>query len=148
MAGLLRRLAAAFYDALLLFSVLFFGTVLILPAYGGHAVPPGDPLYSAYLLGLAGVYFGWFWTHGGQTPGMKPWRMRLRDARGGGLGWGTALLRFAAAMLSWLPCGAGFLWSALDRRGLTWHDRLSGSWPVVEPRRAPGADVRERRARG
>lgn len=125
--GLLRRLGAIFYDSLLLFSILFFATLILLPLTGGEAVRPGQPIYTAYLIAVSFVYFAWFWTHGGQTLGMRAWRVTLRTRDGSAVTWRHALVRSVAAVLSWIPCGAGFLWGLFDRERLTWHDRLSGT---------------------
>ena len=46
---------------------------------------------------MLGVYFGWFWSHGGQTVAMKAWRIRVLCVDGGPLTLGRALLRFALA---------------------------------------------------
>ncbi|MCB1816220.1 MAG: RDD family protein, partial [Candidatus Competibacteraceae bacterium] len=74
-AALLRRLAAMLYDGLLLFGVIFTGTVVLLPFTNGHAIAPGNPAYQASLLGLIGLFYGWCWTHGGQSLGMKAWHI-------------------------------------------------------------------------
>lgn len=131
-AGLLRRLAALFYDSLLLFAVLFFATAILLPFTGGEAIRPHHPLYTAYLLGVIYAYFGWFWTHGGQTLGMRAWRLRLLAEDGGLATWGDALARCLGAVLAWLPLGAGYVWIVFDRDHLAWHDRLSGTRIVKE----------------
>ena len=49
-AGLLRRLAALFYDSLLLLALWFIATALLLPFTGGEAVAPNNPLLPTYLL--------------------------------------------------------------------------------------------------
>ena len=84
-----------------------------------------------YLLGCPFVFFGWFWTHGGQTLGMRAWRLRLLDAEGGPVTWRQSLLRVAGAYLSALALGVGYLWVLFDRAGLAWHDRLSGTRLVM-----------------
>ena len=122
--GIARRLAAIFYDCLLLFAVLFAATGLLLP-FVGSAIAPDNPLYTTYLLTVAFAYFGWFWTHGGQTLGMRTWKLRVCHAEGGTLNWSLALARYLAAALSWLLLGAGFIWALVDREHLTLHDRLS-----------------------
>ena len=132
--GLWRRLAAILYDSLLLFAVLVLATVIWLPFTGGEAVR-GNPLYFLWLLAASFFFFGWFWTHGGQTLGMKAWRLRAQSYDGYQLTWLQALIRFSVAILSWLPAGAGFLWQWLDRDGLAWHDRASGTYLAVLPRR-------------
>ena len=123
--GLLRRLAAVAYDAFLLFALLFVATALLLPFSGGQAIPSSNGLYPLYLLAVSYLYFTWCWTHGGQTIGMRAWHIRVRAARGEPVAWKEATIRYLAALLSWAACGAGFLWSAVDRERRTWHDRLS-----------------------
>ena len=125
--GLLRRLAALVYDALLLFAVLFAATLPVLIVTGGQAVGPNQPLYTAWLLAVSYVYLGWCWTRSGQTLGMRAWRMRVRTRDGARLGWGHALARFAAGLVSIGTAGAGLLWTAFDRDRSSLHDRLSGT---------------------
>lgn len=125
--GLIRRLAAIVYDSLLLFGVLILAAVPLLAIPGGLRQAPTVRLAEqGYLLGVCFVYFGWFWTHGGQTLGMKSWRLRLVTASGT-VTWGQCARRFAAAALSWACAGLGFAWVLLDRDRLAWHDRLSGT---------------------
>ena len=124
-AGLTRRLAALFYDALLLLALLFVATLPILPLTGGEAITPaaqhaGAYLYRGYLALLTLGYFGLFWTRSGQTLGMKSWKIRLESRDGSPPGRGAAALRFAlglalalAALLGlWLAHAPG--WSAND----------------------------------
>ena len=125
--GLPRRLAALIYDSLLLFSLLFAATVPVLLLTGGEAVGPNQPVFTAYLLAVSYVYFGWCWTRSGQTLGMRAWKMRVRTRGGGPLGWRSSLARFAAALVSIGAAGAGLLWVAFDRDGMSLHDRLSGT---------------------
>lgn len=123
--GLARRIGAMVYDALLLFSVLFFATVPLLAFTHGEAVSPQHPLYSLYLLAVSFVYFGWAWTRGGQTLGMKTWRIEVVDAAGGRISWRQAALRFVAALLAWAPLGLGFVAALWHPQRLAWHDRCS-----------------------
>lgn len=125
--GLARRLAAIGYDSFLLAAVLFVATAALLPITGGEAIGPESSWYSAYLLVVSFGYFGWFWTHGGQTLGMRSWRVRLQGASGNRATWRQALVRFVAAGLSWLALGVGFLWMLVDPERLTWHDRISAT---------------------
>ncbi len=124
-AGLGRRFAAIGYDSLLLVAVWFVGTAVLLPFSGGEAIRSGDVWYTAYLVTLSFGYFGWFWTHGGQTLGMRSWRLRLVGAGQDGASWRQALVRFVSACFSWLAFGAGFVWLLVDPDRLTWHDRAS-----------------------
>lgn len=133
--GLVRRLAAAFYDALLVIALLIFATALLLPITHGQAIEVANGYYRLYLLLIAFCYYAWCWTHGGQTVGMRAWRVRVCKPSGESIGLDQALIRFLAAPLSLAALGLGFAWSLFDRRGRTWHDLLSASILVVLPRR-------------
>lgn len=125
--GVLRRLAAFFYDMVVLAAVLFAATVVLLPLNGGEAFRPHHGLYSAYLVMVSFAFFGWFWTHGGQTLGMRAWKIRLCTTDGNPISWGQALIRFACGLISFGFAGLGFLWILFDSQGRSWHDLASGS---------------------
>ncbi len=125
--GLGRRFAAIAYDSLLLTAVLFVATAVLLPFTGGEAIRSGSGWYSVYLVAVSFGYFGWFWTHGGQTLGMRSWRLRLVGNRRNDATWQQALLRFVSAGFSWAAFGAGFFWLLVDPERLTWHDRISAT---------------------
>jgi uncharacterized RDD family membrane protein YckC len=127
--GLIRRLLAALYDALLLLALLFVTTVVLMILNQG-TLQTGQPLSYLRLpiyITVSFLFFGWFWTHGGQTLGMKTWKMQLVQDNGNAVTWPVALVRFVTAMLSWAAFGLGFLWSLFDNRNRTWHDIISGS---------------------
>jgi uncharacterized RDD family membrane protein YckC len=123
--GFLRHFAAICYDALLLLAVFFLATALALPFNSGQAFSSGQYFYPLYLLTISFFFYGWFWTHGGQTLGMRSWKLGLCRLDGGPVSWRCALLRFMAAGLSWAFLGLGFFWCLWDKDGLCWHDHLS-----------------------
>lgn len=91
-------------------------------------------VYRATLLLVTVAFFGVFWTRRGQTLGMASWRLRIEREDGGALTWGDTVRRLAAAVLSWLPFGLGYLWILIDPQRRAWHDRLSGTRILVMPR--------------
>lgn len=131
--GFLRRMAAVIYDALLLIAVLFFATAIALPFNSGHAFSAGQYVFSFYLFGVSYLFYAWFWTHGGQTLGMRAWKITLADSNGDCITWQRATLRFFAAILSWTCFGLGFSWCLVDKDRLCWHDRLSNSFLHWDP---------------
>ena len=135
--GLLRRLGALIYDALLLAGIWFVATALLLPLRGGEAFRPNQPAYSAYLLGVGFVFYGWFWTHGGQTLGMRAWKIRLRATGGEAVSWTQAAVRFLAALLSLSLFGLGYWWALWDSQKRCWHDVISGTRLVWQNKRIP-----------
>ncbi len=133
--SLLRRLAAILYDSLLLLALLFIVSAAHLAISGGGEAHTGsDIVRSIIVVVTAFAFFAWFWLHGGQTLGMRAWRIRLQSRGGGAITPWQALLRFLAAIVSWLALGLGFLWSLVDKEKLTWHDRFSMSELVVIPK--------------
>ena len=126
-APLARRLAALLYDALLLLGLLFVFTLLLIFARGGRAIVAGTIWYEASLVVVAFAFCGLSWTRGGQTVGMKAWRIRVVALHASSLGWPRAALRFFASWLSLLPAGLGYWWALVDREQCCWHDRLSGT---------------------
>lgn len=125
--GLLRRLGALFYDSLLLIGVWFFATACVLPLNRGEAFMPGEWLFSVYLILVAFLFFGWFWTHGGQTLGMRAWKIRVVSRAGGNITWVQALVRFSGAALSFGAAGIGIWWILFSPENNAWHDCLSRS---------------------
>ena len=153
-AGLLRRLAALLYDALLVIAVLFIAALpLPLVEEPVRALWWARTLEQLYLLTAWFLFFGWFWTHGGQTVGMKAWRMELMRLNGDKPNWRDALIRFVvssgsfwlllvlfgleilsgkiAFILAAIVFGLAFFWILIDRKDCAWHDRLSGTRLVM-----------------
>ena len=133
-AGLLRRSAAASYDTLLVAAVLMLVTLGLLALRGGESISPGNLLYQLVLIGATGCFFVGFWVHGGQTLGMRAWRLRVEQRSGEPITWKIGTIRFAAAILSIAPIGLGFFWLVIGPGGLTWHDRIAGTRVVVLPK--------------
>jgi uncharacterized RDD family membrane protein YckC len=133
--SLLRRLAALSYDALLVTSVLMLATLAVLALRRGAPIEPGNTLYQLFLVATTTGFFVTFWVRGGQTLGMRAWRLRLVQSSGDPLTWKIGLLRFAASLLSILSFGLGLVWMEIDPAGLSWHDRIAGTKVVMLPKR-------------
>ena len=139
--GLLRRLAAILYDALLVGALLFLATVPFIAVRGGEPVEIGDnAVYRVVLVLVIYAFFVGFWTRSGRTLGMQSWGLQLETMDGGKPTLATCSVRFIAAIISWAPCGLGFLWQLWDRDRLTWHDRISGTHIVHYPKPAKKKD--------
>jgi uncharacterized RDD family membrane protein YckC len=130
---------AMIYDGLVLAAVLMVAGGLWVAAHRA-AAPPGDLMFRVYLVAVTVIFYAAFWTRG-ETLGLRAWKLRLVGPDGRPPGWGRALLRCAAAVLSWLPLGLGFFWVLFDRDRRAWHDRLSGTRLVFRPapERSPDA---------
>ena len=124
--GFFCRLAVIFYDLLLLIALLFVATALLLPLNAGEAfISAQQFFYPLYLLLVSFLFYAWFWTHGGQTLGLRAWRIKVLTLDRKPISWKQALLRFVFAVVSWATCGLGFLWILFDKNQRSWHDHLS-----------------------
>jgi uncharacterized RDD family membrane protein YckC len=135
-SGLRRRLAAMFYDTLLVAALLFMASIPFIAMRGGEAVEAGDSLWYRVILAVViYLFFVGFWSIPGRTLGMQSWGLQLETRDGKIPSAAAASLRFFAALLSLLPLGLGFLWQIWDRENLTWHDRISKTRLVYYPRK-------------
>jgi uncharacterized RDD family membrane protein YckC len=67
---------------------------------------------------------------------MRPWRLRVAARDGGRASVAALMARYAIGSVSLLLVGAGFWWAWIDRDGLAWHDRVSGTRMVRDARPA------------
>lgn len=131
------RLAAAIYDLFPLLAIWFVVAALLLLARGNTPVTPGSVAAwgeLALLLLASFGYFGLSWRRGGQTLGMRAWRLRLVDRDAGVPTWSRLALRYVVAGASLAAFGLGFLWSLFDRERRSWHDLASGTRLLRLPR--------------
>jgi uncharacterized RDD family membrane protein YckC len=98
-----RRLAALAYEALLLFGVVFVAGYLFSTLTQQRNGLTHHNLLAGWIGLVIGLYFVWFWTHGGQTLPMKTWRLRVVTADGSPLSPGRAIARYVLAWLWFLP---------------------------------------------
>lgn len=126
--GIRRRLASLTYEGLLILGVLsaaFMVPQLAITAILGKALPGWALL--AHVFVVLGVYFIWYWRHGGQTLAMQTWKLQLRAQDGSLPTRGQLVLRYLLAWPSLLFYGAGLVWALFDRDRQFLHDRLAGT---------------------
>ena len=127
-AALDLRARAGLFDAALIVvaSALFFSLFAFL---GGDVTFARRDLL-VYLLAnfiLAAAYFGLFTLFGGRTPGMQAHGLYAATFESKNLPEDRARWRAFGYVVSIASLGLGFFWAALDDRGLTWHDMISGT---------------------
>jgi uncharacterized RDD family membrane protein YckC len=128
-APLWRRLAAACYDALLLLAIWMVALLAALFAQQLFGLARNDHA-DALLLFLAGLgFFGWSWTHGGQTLGMRAWRLQLRRDDGAAVRWPVAAARYALMLMIWL---AGLILLVLPQLPEAWGAKMPHRPQVLE----------------
>lgn len=122
------RLLALFYDFFAAFGLWFLVAALFVLVRRSAVTGGALGLLEFAILWLVTAFYAVAsWRRGGQTLGMRPWRLRVVALDGGRSAVRQLLLRYVVGNISLLLAGAGFWWAWLDRDGLTWHDRASGT---------------------
>jgi uncharacterized RDD family membrane protein YckC len=120
-AALGWRLLALMYDLLPMIPLLMITSAIFLWINGGRTVEATPWLAGVEFLTmwlLVGAYFVLSWGRGGQTMGMRPWRLRVLAADGKPASWRALWLRYTAACL---------LWTLVDSERRTLYDIAAGT---------------------
>jgi len=115
--ALLRRLACFLYEGVLLFGVVMIAGYLYSTLTQQRHALHGQHGLQAFLFVVLGIYFVWFWSHGGQTVAMKAWHIRLVSADGGAVPQWRALARYLLSWLWFLPALATVYFADVHRLG-------------------------------
>lgn len=150
-AGFVRRLAAMVYDLLVAVAVAMVAamvmiiTLILLLENGvldkGGMEHASDAIQNSLLYTIvlqfwvfAWVtgFFVWFWKNGGQTIGMRAWRMRLYSTNDKPMGYGRAFWRMVCSI-----GGLGTLLVLLDvKYKQSLQDRLAKTEMLVLTKQA------------
>ena len=120
-----RRVLVIIYDSILLAAVFIFTSLPIIIPFKITIEHTFYPLYIIYIYFIAFIFFAWNWTHGGQTLGLKTWKIKLIADSGKNVTWKQSFLRYIGSLICWLSCGIGFLWCYTNKDRLAWNDIIS-----------------------
>lgn len=137
------RLLALLYDLFPALALWMLASAVFTAGYqlSGHGARENIAPFSLlqWLLWLTcwlltGAYAIASWRRGGQTLGMRPWRLHVVGEDGTPARLPALRIRYAVGTLSVLTAGLGFWWAWIDRDRLTWHDRASGTRLLRRPK--------------
>jgi len=116
------------YEGLLLLGVLSVTFMLphLILGMAWHIVLPGW-LLIAHVFIVLGIYFIWYWHHGGQTLAMQTWRLQLVSVSNRAPSLPRLIFRYVLAWPSVIYFFAGIIWAIFDRDSQFLHDRLAGT---------------------
>ena len=83
-----------------------------------------------FALSFAPLYFLFFWTLAGMTPGKAMLGVRIVRLDGKPMDFRTSFRRYIGYLLSFLGFGAGFFWILIDNRRQGWHDKIASTCVV------------------
>ena len=111
-AHFFRRLGAYFYDLLVLAATLMLATIVaLLAVYIGEKANiinlamyrdyadylSKSAIFIAYIAFVVAGFFTYFWTRGGQTIGMKAWRLRVQNSDGSNISTTQSFIRLGTS---------------------------------------------------
>lgn len=130
-APLWKRLVAWLYDALVLGGLwLTTGLIVIL-------ITPGETPVWLTQMAVLTVTFGYFaisWVKGGQTLGLKAWRLYVVGQDSPKITWGVATWRLIFCVLTLAPLAFTLITAAIDPARRTLYDKLSKTSVVMRHR--------------
>jgi uncharacterized RDD family membrane protein YckC len=114
--GFWIRLVAYIIDAIILGAI----QAVLVSAAGNTGQSIAGLISIAYFIGM--------WGATGQTIGMMPFGLHIvRNADGGKITWGNAVLRFLGMVVAFVCLFIGVIWIAFDARKRGWHDMIGGT---------------------
>jgi uncharacterized RDD family membrane protein YckC len=126
------RLVGYLVDGLIQFGL---GLALVLVGTVGLALLPIIGILIYIVGGIAlFLYFPYFWQRSGQTPGMRLMQIKVvRDADGGPVTWGPAILRLIGFWISGIVFYIGYIWVFIDKRKRGWFDLIASTVVIKAP---------------
>ncbi len=101
-APLWRRLFASVYDGLVVLGLCMAALLLeMIVRENLLGLAKNVNVLKVLMFGVGLGFFGWFWVHGGQTLGMRAWRLQVRRLDGAALRWPIAAVRYAVMIVTW-----------------------------------------------
>ena len=133
-----RRFLAGLVDGLVLllggglFALIFWRA-------GGHLtpVPPNLAIVAVIAIIFVWAYFGLFTALTFSTPGLTWMGIEVRNMEGCPPAPRESFLRAFGYLVSLTAFMIGFFWALVDSDGLTWHDRISGTFLTPVKQEAP-----------
>lgn len=117
-AKIRSRLLSIFYDSLIVFFIIIITTLIIQQIIISlelvtlqqvqisetetiNTIPTGsitNLLLKSLWLIVSFLYFGYFWTKRGQTPGMRVWKIKVLNKHNKLISWSESLIRYITAL--------------------------------------------------
>lgn len=123
-----RPLAAFLYDLFPIIGVWLLTSVVIILLRSGEEVPPGSLWFQGLLFAEVLFYYLFSWKKGGQTLGMRAWKIGIQDYQT--LTWLQTLWRFLAGLASTGLLGMGLWFKLIHKAGWSWMDLACGKATV------------------
>ena len=127
-AGFFRRIAALFYDLILIIA-LCIGSILLITFFINTEIL--SPFMYLFFLVLSISFYCYFWKKNkGQTLGMQVWKVRLAQADSSEVSFGRMVYRCLLGLVFTLLFGLNYLPMLFRKDKKTLNDILSKTFLV------------------
>lgn len=143
-APLWRRFVALMYDGFIVLAIsMIYGAITLGIYVWATGITSNDeyqPTVSGPLFQLGwyiclALFYSYFWKRGGQTAGMKAWKIRVvAQQENTPLTWRACIIRCLVGPPALFILCLGYIWKWFDKEGNCLHDKLSGTKVVVVPK--------------
>jgi len=124
-----KHFAALIYDVFPVIGLLLVTSMIVLLIRNGVEVERFSIWFTTLLLAEVALYFVYSWKIGGQTLGMRAWKIKITPSQidQQQLTWSQSIVRFLVGILSILLLGLGIFWKKISPTKKSWMDMISHS---------------------
>lgn len=132
--NVLKHIAAFVYDVFPVIGILIVTSGITLILRTGDEVQAHTWWFQVFIFCEIALYYIYFWKVGGQTIGMKAWKIHIKpnNENQHQLSWKQASMRFIVGLFSTAFLGAGLYWKFFSKDGRSWMDLASNSHSSYE----------------
>ncbi len=123
-----KHLAALIYDIFPILALFLLTSLILVLFRQGEEVKPRTLWLQLILFTEVFLYFTYSWKLGGQTLGMRAWKIGIQNHQN--MSWLDATLRFFVGLVSTMLLGLGLWHRKFSLNKLTWMDMVSNSQVV------------------
>lgn len=113
-------------------------TTIMVNAFGvvdnGDYKPMQSPWFGFGWVLCICIFYWFFWQRGGQTVGMRAWRLKLVSTDASPLTTKQLVIRILVAPISLGAVGLGYFWCLFNKKKLAWHDLASSTQVIQLPK--------------
>lgn len=119
-----KHAAALIYDIFPILALFLTTSLILVLLRQGEEVQPRTWWMQTILMAEVFLYFTYSWKKGGQTLGMRAWKIGIDNFQQ--LTWPQVSLRFLAGVISTILLGFGLWIRKFNASNLTWMDSACG----------------------
>ena len=131
-----KHIAALTYDIFPILGMFLITSLFFVLLRSGEEVKPQTTWFQLVLFAEVFFYFTYSWKIGGQTIGMRAWKIGIANYPS--LNWQKVSLRFVVGVLSICLLGLGLWYRNWSSKNLTWMDAACGQ-PVIDVTSKPNS---------